>query len=42
VPAALVARDDVVLQPHLGSATVEGRAQMAALVLENLAQHFDG
>lgn len=42
VPQALLARDDVVLQPHQGSATVEGRSRMAALVLENLARHFVG
>ena len=40
VPAALLNRDDVVLQPHRGSATVEARAAMARLVLENLARHF--
>ncbi len=41
VPAALLAMDNVVLQPHRGSATVEAREAMAALVLENLAGHFD-
>ncbi len=40
VPAALLVREDVVLQPHRGSATVEGRAAMGRLVLENLAAHF--
>jgi len=40
VPAALLGRDDVVLQPHRGSATVEGRTAMADLVLANLAAHF--
>jgi lactate dehydrogenase-like 2-hydroxyacid dehydrogenase len=40
VPAALWDRDDVVLQPHRGSATLEGRAAMADLVLANLAAHF--
>jgi lactate dehydrogenase-like 2-hydroxyacid dehydrogenase len=40
VPAALLVRDDVVLQPHRGSATAEARAAMARLVLENLAAHF--
>lgn len=39
-PPALFDRDDVVLQPHRGSATVEGRAAMGRLVLENLAAHF--
>ena len=40
VPPALLNRDDVVLQPHRGSATVEARAAMGRLVLENLASHF--
>lgn len=38
VPEALLERDDVVLLPHIGSATVETRAQMARLALENLEQ----
>jgi lactate dehydrogenase-like 2-hydroxyacid dehydrogenase len=42
VPQALVALDNVVLQPHLGSATIEGRGEMADLVLANLAAHFAG
>jgi len=42
VPEALLALDNVVLQPHLGSATVEGRGEMADLVLANLAAHFAG
>ncbi|MDG2530356.1 2-hydroxyacid dehydrogenase [Caulobacter endophyticus] len=42
VPAALLAMDNVVLQPHRGSATEEARAAMAALVLENLERHFAG
>ena len=36
VPAALRASHKVVLTPHIASATVETRAAMAALVLENL------
>ncbi len=36
VPEALVARDDVVLVPHIGSATVETRRRMADLVLANV------
>ncbi|CCQ13833.1 putative D-3-phosphoglycerate dehydrogenase [Rhodococcus sp. AW25M09] len=36
VPAALLALDNVVLLPHVGSATVETRAAMEALTLENL------
>ncbi|HET6666831.1 MAG TPA: 2-hydroxyacid dehydrogenase [Intrasporangium sp.] len=36
VPGALLGRDDVVLLPHLASGTLETRAEMAALVLENV------
>jgi len=42
VPAALLDREDVVLQPHSGSATVEARTAMADLVLGSLAAHFGG
>jgi lactate dehydrogenase-like 2-hydroxyacid dehydrogenase len=42
VPTALLDRDDVVLQPHRGSATVQARAAMADLVLANLARRFGG
>ncbi len=42
VPEALWSMDNVVLQPHRGSATEEARAAMAALVLENLERHFGG
>lgn len=41
-PAALLAMDNVVLQPHRGSATEEARSAMAVLVLENLERHFGG
>jgi lactate dehydrogenase-like 2-hydroxyacid dehydrogenase len=41
VPTGLV-RDDVVLSSHQGSATVEARAAMAAMVLANLTAHFAG
>jgi lactate dehydrogenase-like 2-hydroxyacid dehydrogenase len=34
--------DNVVLLPHVGSATVETRRAMADLVLENLEAHFAG
>jgi lactate dehydrogenase-like 2-hydroxyacid dehydrogenase len=40
VPAALLGHDDVVLQPHRGSATIEARGAMADLVLASLAAHF--
>ncbi len=36
VPAALIAMDNVVLLPHVGSGTRETRQAMAALVLDNL------
>jgi lactate dehydrogenase-like 2-hydroxyacid dehydrogenase len=42
VPEALIKMDNVVLQPHLGSATVETRRAMDDLMLENLAAHFEG
>jgi lactate dehydrogenase-like 2-hydroxyacid dehydrogenase len=37
VPTALLGRDDVVLLPHVGSATVQTREAMATLVLDNVA-----
>jgi hydroxypyruvate reductase len=42
VPKALWDIDNVVLQPHQASATVETRRAMADLVLANLAAHFAG
>jgi lactate dehydrogenase-like 2-hydroxyacid dehydrogenase len=42
VPEALLGLDNVVLQPHVGSATVETRAAMGQLVIDNLAAHFAG
>jgi lactate dehydrogenase-like 2-hydroxyacid dehydrogenase len=42
VPEALFAMDNVVLQPHQGSATVETRRAMSDLMLANLAAHFEG
>ena len=42
VPEALMAMDNVVLQPHQGSATEETRRAMGDLVLDNLAAHFEG
>jgi lactate dehydrogenase-like 2-hydroxyacid dehydrogenase len=42
VPEALWTMDNVVLQPHQASATVETRRAMADLVLANLAAHFAG
>ena len=42
VPAALIAMPNVVLTPHIASATQEGRRRMAELVLENLDAYFAG
>lgn len=41
VPARLLALDNVVLTPHIGSATVETRTQMTKLVLDNVAAFLD-
>lgn len=40
VPPALLSCDNVVLQPHIASATQETRAEMAALVFRNLDAQF--
>jgi lactate dehydrogenase-like 2-hydroxyacid dehydrogenase len=42
VPEALLAMENVVLQPHNASATEETRDAMAALVVANLEAHFAG
>ena len=42
VPAPLLEMDNVVLQPHRGSATEETRWAMGDLVLKNLSAHFAG
>ncbi len=42
VPEALLAMEQVVLQPHRGSATVETRHAMGELMLDNLKAHFEG
>ncbi len=42
VPQVLFGMDNVVLQPHVGSATVETRRAMSQLVLDNLDAHFAG
>jgi hydroxypyruvate reductase 2 len=42
VPEALFAMENVILQPHQGSATVETRRAMGNLMLENLFAHFEG
>jgi len=42
VPADLLAFDNVVVQPHVGSATVETRRAMAQLVVDNVHAFFAG
>ena len=42
VPAALIALDNVVLTPHVGSATWQTRQAMADLAFGNLQAHFAG
>lgn len=42
VPAELLAMENVVLTPHVGSATIETRAAMGQLALDNLAAWFAG
>jgi hydroxypyruvate reductase len=41
-PDALLGLDNVVLQPHQGSASEETRSAMGRLVLQNLEAHFAG
>ena len=42
VPQELFTMDNVVLTPHIGSATQETRHKMGQIVLGNLLAHFDG
>ena len=42
VPEALLAMDNLVLQPHVGSGTIETRTAMCNLMAENLRAHFAG
>jgi hydroxypyruvate reductase len=42
VPEEMMTMDNVVLSPHVGSATLETRSKMGQLVLKNLLAHFDG
>ncbi|MBV9151875.1 MAG: 2-hydroxyacid dehydrogenase [Alphaproteobacteria bacterium] len=42
VPEALFAMDNVVLSPHIGSATHDTRKAMGDLTVENLLAHFAG
>jgi lactate dehydrogenase-like 2-hydroxyacid dehydrogenase len=41
VPQALRDLPQTVLLPHVGSATIETRAAMGALTVDNLLQHLD-
>ncbi|VTM88874.1 Glyoxylate/hydroxypyruvate reductase B [Raoultella ornithinolytica] len=42
VPAELIALDNVVLQPHVASATHETRQKMSEVVLANVTAYFSG
>lgn len=42
VPEEMIKMDNVVLSPHVGSATVETRAKMGQLVVQNFLAHFQG
>jgi len=42
VPEALISMDNVVLLPHIGSATLETRTAMGQLVIDNILAHFEG
>ena len=42
VTRELLELENVVLTPHIGSATHETRRAMAQLVVDNLAAHFSG
>lgn len=42
VPRALMDLDNVVLTPHIGSATTETRTAMGQLLIDNLVAHFAG
>ncbi len=42
VPPGLMEMDNVVLQPHVASGTVQTRTAMGQLMLDNLSNHFSG
>lgn len=42
IPQPLISMDNVVLLPHIGSATSETRAAMGRLVIANILAHFEG
>jgi lactate dehydrogenase-like 2-hydroxyacid dehydrogenase len=41
VPTELLSRSNVIVLPHVGSATAETRAAMGQLVVDNLLAHFE-
>jgi len=42
VPEEMLKMDNVVLSPHIGSATIETRSKMSQLVVQNFLAHFNG
>ena len=42
IPAALFQLENVIVQPHQASATVETRKAMGDLMIDNLVRHFAG
>ena len=42
VPSALIAMENVVLLPHLGTASLEVRTQMGLMAVENIAAFVNG
>ena len=42
IPPALFNRDEVVITPHIGSATRATRAAMAKLVIDNITAFYAG
>ena len=42
VPAELIARENVTLLPHLGTAALDVREAMGLMAIANLTAHFDG
>lgn len=42
VPQEMIKMDNVVLSPHVGSATMETRSQMGQLVIKNFVAYFGG
>lgn len=42
VPEEMIKMDNVVLSPHVGSATMETRSKMGLIVINNFLAHFEG